>query len=122
MLRVSAALLALASLAFVLAAPGLAKRPPNPSERAGIRAAVEAFVHKQGTPAAKDNRIVRIKVSTVKRVWAAAFVNSPSAGPAVAILKRRAQGWKVVEFGSAIGCDAAPRAVLRDLIGGCEPG
>jgi hypothetical protein len=107
------------AVAAVFASPVLAKRPPTPTERSAIRAAMAAFIEMPGSPAASDNRVTRIRVSTVNARFASAATNSPTAGPAVAILKKRGSTWKVISFGSDTPCSAAPRNALIDLLGEC---
>jgi hypothetical protein len=116
------ALAVLAALGCAVATGASAARRPSAAEARAIRTAAEAFIRKEGTPAAKDNRIIRVVVSTVSPQYARVDVRSKLAGPALMLLRARSDGWKVITFGSGgFGCNLAPRAVLRDLIGGCVP-
>jgi hypothetical protein len=112
-------ILALVALSLLAAAATLAQRPPTAGERAAIRAAMKAFIDKPDSPAAPDDKVTRIRVSTVNTRWATAGTSSPTAGPADAILKKRGSTWKVVSFGSDTPCSVAPRPVLIDLLGAC---
>jgi hypothetical protein len=114
-------------LAVIVAAgavvPALASRFPAPSERRAIRAAMTAYINKPGSPAAKANKVVRIRISTVDKRWATAETFAPNVGAGIAILHHIAARWKVVAFGTGgfeCGPDG-PKAVLKDLIGGCIP-
>jgi hypothetical protein len=118
--RLPVVLLAFA-VAATFVAPALGKRPPTPSERTSIRGAMTAFIQMPDSPVAKDGRVTRIRVSTVNANYATAETFSPSAGYGVAVLRKRGTTWNVRQFGSEIGCDAAPRQVLKDLLGGCVP-
>src|SRR6266508_6081019 len=119
-------LLALVLLALlVVPAVAVASRVPMCSEGKAIRAAMVAFIARPDSPAAKDNKVVKIRVSTVDSWWARADTSSPTVGRATAILhKKSEQGvWKVRAFGSGgfeCGTDA-PKKVLNDLLGGCVP-
>jgi hypothetical protein len=73
------------------------------------------------SPAAHDNHITKITVSSIDARYAAVRVQSPTVGFAVMVLHRSDPGWWVLEFGSSLGCDTAPAAVMRDLAVGCEP-
>jgi hypothetical protein len=118
MLRCVKAKLALVvCAALAVAAPALAARAPTASEARAIRLTVNAFVRMPKSPAAKDNRIVRIRVSTVDRHYA---LDSRSAGPSLAILRLTTR-WRIVSFGSSPRCSAAPRRVRIDLKIPCSP-
>lgn len=117
-MRVFAAALAL----LLLSAPAAwAKRAPSPAERTAIRSAVTGYVAMPGSPAAKDNRIASIAVSTLDPRYSAARLSSPSAGPSEMVFHESHGTWFVVGFGSSLGCDSAPKAVLTDLGVGCSP-
>ena len=73
------------------------------------------------SPAAKDNKIVAISVSTLDRRYAAARLNSKSAGPSELVLHLSMGTWWIEEFGSSLGCYIGPRSVLDDLKIGCMP-
>ncbi len=113
--------LAVAVLALAAAAPAAASRHPSPAEGRAIRATFSGYVHAPGSPAARDNRIVSIAVSTLDARYAAARLDSKSAGPSEMVFHRGAFGWFVVGFGSSLGCNSAPSAVLADLRVGCSP-
>ncbi|MGH3025741.1 MAG: hypothetical protein ACRDLR_04775, partial [Gaiellaceae bacterium] len=98
-----------------------AERAPNGTERAAIAAAFKGYVHEPGSPAAKDNRILSIDVSTLDRRYALVRLNSASAGPSELVLHESHSTWWVLEFGSSLGCNTAPRSVLADLRVGCTP-
>ena len=120
MLRPAAASLLVA--AALVAPAALAKRAPTRAEASAIRRAVAAYVSRAGSPAAKDNRVVAIKASTVAAGYALARLESKAAGPSHALLHRTHGAWKVVDFGSgAFPCSDASAGVLKDLIGGCVP-
>ena len=104
----------------VVASPAAARRP-SASERAAITAAVHGYVNMPSSPAAHDNRITAITVSSIDPRYAAVRLDSPSAGPSLMVLHRSVQVWWVLEFGSSLGCDTAPAAVLRELAVGCQP-
>jgi hypothetical protein len=108
-------------LLLALAAPAGARRPPTVAENKAIRTAMTAFIRK-GDPAAKDNRVIRVVVSTVSPQWALTTQNSPTVGRSSALLHRGPSAWKVVTFGTGgFRCSIAPRKVLRDLDFGCIP-
>jgi hypothetical protein len=83
--------------------------------------AVRGFIETPNSPAASDNRITSIAVSSVDPRYAAVRLNSPSAGPSEMVLHHSGPAWWVLEFGSSLGCDTAPGPVLRDLAIGCSP-
>jgi hypothetical protein len=109
------------TLAAAVAGTASAKRPPTPSERAAIRSAMLAFIRMEGSPVAQDARVTRIRISTVNARYATAETFAASAGYGVAVLRHRGGTWRVRQFGSDIGCGAAPKKVLQDLLGGCVP-
>lgn len=108
-------------VALVLAAPAAGSRPPRAAEAKAIRAAVAAFVAQPSSPAAKDNRVASISVSTLDPRYAAVRLVSRSAGPSELVLHAGLGTWWEVGFGSSLGCDTAPKAVLADLHVGCTP-
>lgn len=112
---------AVGAVALVLAGSALAQRSPSAVERQAIRASFSGYVHLPNSPAAKDNRIVALAVSTLDSRYAAARLVSRSAGPSDMVFHRSRIGWSVVDFGSSLGCDSAPKAVLADLKVGCTP-
>jgi hypothetical protein len=110
-----------ALLALAGAGSAAASRHPGAAEGKAIRASFSGYVHMPNSPAAKDNRILSLAVSTLDTRYAAARLNSKSAGPSEMVFHRGAFGWFVVGFGSSLGCDSAPKAVLADLKIGCTP-
>ena len=114
-----AALLVLAVL--ILSGSALAARQPTSSENAAIRLAVRGFISMPSSPAAKDNKVTAVSVSTLDPRYAAASLDSTSAGPSQMVLHRSGSIWWVVGFGSSMGCDSAPKSVLADLKVGCSP-
>jgi hypothetical protein len=114
------ALLVVASAALVLGLAGVAtaSRAPTASEGRAIRATVERFVAKPGSPA--DGSALRgIRVSTVSPRYAIAKLRSPDAPMlASAVLERRKGRWRVVTFGVAgFPFKGVPERVLNDLLG-----
>jgi hypothetical protein len=114
---------ALVAIAVTLVVVGTAagSRKPTSAEQRAIRQAFAGFVAQPNSPAAKDNRIVTIAVSSLDPRYAVARLNSKSAGPSELVLHRGGFGWWVVGFGSSVGCDSAPTSVMRDLKVGCSP-
>ena len=106
--------------AAILAAPAAARQPTR-NERAAITSTVHAYITMPGSPAAHDNRITRITISSIDPRYAAVRVQSPTVGYAVMVLHHSGPGWWVLEFGSSLGCDTAPASVMRNLAVGCEP-
>jgi hypothetical protein len=109
------------ALALVCALPAAAKRAPTPAEKAAIASAVKGYIHQPGSPAAKDNAIVTVAVSTLDTRYGAVRLSSKSAGPSDMVLHESFGSWWVVGFGSSLGCDSAPKSVLADLRVGCTP-
>jgi len=114
-------LIAVAAAAVICVGSASARRPPNGAERAAIAAAFRGYVHQPGSPAAKDNKIVSIDVSTRDRRYAVVRLESASAGPSGLLLHESHATWWVLELGSSLGCDTAPMSVLVDLHVGCMP-
>jgi hypothetical protein len=109
------------TIALVVAGPASAKRTPTAAQEAGIESAFHAYLHMPHSPAASDNRILSLAVSSLDPRYAAARLNSASAGPSDMVFHRSGPGWWVVGFGSSLGCNTAPTAVLADLAIGCTP-
>lgn len=104
------------ALSAALAATASAKRPPKPGERSAIRATWAAFLAMPDSPAASDDRITKIWISTANTSYARINLSSPTVGPSTALLRKRPSGWRVSQFGSAdFPCRAAPAKVWRDL-------
>jgi len=108
-------------LVCVVAAPASAKRAPSAAERTAIQSSFAGYVAVPGSPAAKDNKVVSIAISTLDSRYAAARLDSKSAGPSEMVFHESHATWFVVGFGSSMGCDSAPKAVLTDLGIGCSP-
>jgi hypothetical protein len=115
--------IALASivLSLLLAGSAAAARKPSSSESKAIRSAVSGFIGTPQSPAAKDNKVVSIAVSTLDRRYASVRLNSKSAGPSDLVLHLSMGAWFPEQFGSSLNCSAAPKAVLADLKVGCTP-
>ncbi|MGH2934178.1 MAG: hypothetical protein ACRDL2_06640 [Gaiellaceae bacterium] len=111
------------SLALVLiVVPSAAgKRAPTQAERSAVGGSVKGFVATPGSPAAKDDRIAATAVSTLDPRYAGVRLTSKNAGPSEMVLHLSRGTWFVVGFGSSLGCDSAPKAVLADLGIGCSP-
>jgi hypothetical protein len=105
---------------LVLAAPAAARKP-TASEEENIRIAITGYIAMPNSPAAKDNKIVTVRVSSLDKRYAAARLNSKSAGPSDIVLHLSMGTWFVEQFGSSLSCEAAPKAVLADLEIGCTP-
>ena len=82
---------------------------------------MHSYITMARSPAAHDNHITKISVSSLDPRYADARVSSPTVGFAEMVLHRSGPAWWVLEFGSSLGCDTGPAAVLRDLGVGCEP-
>ncbi len=106
---------------LVVVTSAAAARKPTASEGKAIRSAIAGYIAMPNSPAAKDNRVVTISISSLDGRYASARLNSKSAGPADIVLHFSMGTWFVQEFGSSLGCDAAPKAVLADLKVGCTP-
>ncbi len=111
-----------ATVALVAAGAASAKRRRRrPLRKAGIESAFHAYLRMPNSPAAADNRILSLSISSVDLRYAVARLNSPSAGPAEMVFHRSGPGWWVVGFGSLLGCNTAPKSVLADLAVSCTP-
>lgn len=106
---------------LVLVGGAAAARKPSPPESKAIRSAIAGYIAMPRSPAAKDNKVVAVHVSTLDKRYASARLNSKSAGPSDLVLHESMGTWFVEEFGSSLNCDAAPKAVLSDLGVGCTP-
>lgn len=66
---------------------------------------------------------LQIKISTTRSAYASAAVSrrlqSCAWGDGSYLLRRTGTRWAVVAEGSEHACSEAPRAVLKDLFGGC---
>lgn len=117
MRRLLVALLAAALVATVLVPAASARRAPTAGEKTAIRAAVERFAARPGSPA-HEATFRRAAVSTVDPAYAMAKLNAGQPVLATAVLARRAGGWKVVSFGLAgFPFAGVPVKVLNDLLG-----
>lgn len=117
--HVGRALVLFVLTALVIAGAGGAMRKPGTPEAKAIRSAVAGYVAMPGSAAAKDNKVVSIAVSTLDSRYASARLSSKSAGASEMVLHRSMGVWWVVQFGSLLGCAAAPKVVLMDLGVGC---
>ena len=109
--------------ALVSAAPAGASRVPTKTEAAAIKTALTAFIKKPNSPAAKNNRIVKIRIASSDKTWASAETFAPNVGGAFALLRLKAGTWQVIGFGTGgfeCGKDG-PKKVLQDLFDGCIP-
>lgn len=116
-------LVALTAAVLAAAAPASAKRAPTVAESKAIRATMTAFIKAKGSPAAKDNKVVKIWVSTIDPSYALVKTNSPTLGLAFALLHRMKGVWKVTGFGTGgfeCGRDG-PSKVITELFGACLP-
>jgi hypothetical protein len=109
------------AVALAVAVPASARHAPTAAQKAGVESAFRAYVHMPQSPAAADNRILSLTISSVDARYAAARLNSASAGPSDMVFHRSGPGWWVVGFGSSLGCNTAPQTVLADLAVGCTP-
>ena len=107
--------------ALAVASAGVAMHRPGTPEARAIRRAVAGYVAMPGSAAAKDNKVVSVAVSTLDSRYASVRLSSNSAGASEMVLHRSVGVWWVVEFGSLLGCAAAPKVVLADLGVGCTP-
>jgi hypothetical protein len=110
-----------AVVALVLAGSALASRAPTFHETQLIGRTVKGYIAMPKSPAAKDNQVVGIEVSTVDARYADVHLSSKSAGPSEMVVHESGSAWWVVDFGSSLGCDTAPASVLDDLNVGCTP-
>jgi hypothetical protein len=104
-----------------LAGTASAARKPTQGEAKAIRRSVAEFIAMPNSPAARNDKIVSILVSTLDPRYAAVRLDSTTVGPSVLVLHRSFGTWFEQNFGSSPWCDAAPKAVLADLHVGCEP-
>ena len=108
----------LLTLAFVGLA-GSATRPARTAEAQGIFLAIQR--HAPRMPIACLP--LRTRVSTTRSAYASATVSrrlrSCAWGDGSYLLRHVGTRWVVVAEGSEHACSEAPRAVLRDLFGGC---
>lgn len=107
--------------ALVIAATASASRAPSPPVAKAIRSAIHGYITQINSPAAKDNTITWIKVSTLDPRYASAWLNSKSAGASMMVLHKSLGTWWVLQFGSSLDCNAAPVAVMKDIKIPCVP-
>lgn len=110
-----------AALLLLVAGSAGASRKPTPSEAAGIRQAFKSFLTMPNSPAAKNNRIQSIRVSTLDPRYAVARLFAKDVGSSELVLHRSGPGWWPVTFGTSVGCEDAPAVVLHELLVGCTP-
>lgn len=116
-------LVALGVLAFsLLITPGAdARRRATPSERAAIIKAAHGRISCKGYPA--GSCVVKVRVSTARRGWAAAYVRPVQPGSNtvqsdVASFRRVNGRWRLHQVGNGGGC-SVPRSVVKDLALAC---
>ena len=121
--RLAIGILLVALVAGLLAVPAGATRRPSQHEAKAIRAATEAWLKQNLEPAFfRKTHILRIAVSSKDHQYAKVLVLVKDVGYNAMLLRATSKGWKVLDFGSGgITCGLAPRAVLKDLFGGCVP-
>jgi hypothetical protein len=113
--------LSLLAVSLLFTAGAVAARKPTAAESKALRSVITGFVAMHSSPAAKDNKIVAITVSTADPRYADAHLNSKTVGYSELVLHRSFGTWWVLEFGSSLGCDTAPKSVMKDLKVGCSP-
>ncbi len=122
MFRTLVAILLISVLAgAALASTASATRRPSAGERLAIRTATEAWLEKNLEPAFLEKTgILGIVVSSANHQYARVNVLIRQVGYDAMLLRATSKGWKVLDFGSGgFGCNLAPRAVMKDLFGGC---
>lgn len=114
---------ALAALLAALIVTGVASasRAPSAAVSKAIRAEVAGFINMPNSPAAKTDKIVSIRISTVDTRYASVRLSSKAVGPSVMVLHESLGSWWVLQFGSELACATAPKAVMKDLDVGCTP-
>jgi hypothetical protein len=118
---VRAVAIGVAVAALVLAGTAAGMRKPSASEAKAIREAVAGFIAMPNSPAAKNDKVVAVSVSTADARYASAQLSSPTVGRSLLLFHLSLDTWWEVAFGSSLGCDSAPKSVLADLKIGCEP-
>jgi hypothetical protein len=108
-------------LALVLAGSAFTFRTPTAKERVAITKAVTGYMNMPNSPMAKDDKVTSLAVSALDPRYAAARLNSKTAGPSEMVLHESQGTWWVEGFGSDLSCSAAPGAVLDLLKIGCSP-
>jgi hypothetical protein len=115
----SVIVLSVLSALVLLASADAARRPARPAEAQGVFAAIQR--HAPTMPIACLP--LRVRVSTTNSSYASAAVSrtlsSCTWGDGEYLLRRVGTRWRVLAEGSEHACSEAPRAVLRDLFGGC---
>lgn len=119
--RLASLLVVLALVAGGIASTASASRRPSAGERQAIRASAEAWLKKNLEPTfLKNTAILRIRISTANHQYARVDILIKQVGYDAMLLRATSRGWKVLNFGSGgFGCKMAPRAVMKDLFGGC---
>ena len=120
MLRLLATIAFFALFALtLLTSAGMTSRPARQAETHGVFAAIQR--HAPRMPIACLP--LRIRVSTTRSAYASAEVSrrlqSCAWGNGSYLLRRSGARWQVLAEGSEHACSEAPRAVLKDLFGGC---
>lgn len=123
MLRLAAWIAVLALAAALLVPVASATRRPTAGEARAIRAASQIWLKRHLERAfLRYTKILRVVVSSANHQYARVDILIKQVGYDAMILRATSRGWKVLDFGSGgFGCDVAPRAVMKDLFGGCVP-
>lgn len=108
-------------IALVLAAPAAAKRTPTKAESSALHTAFSGYLHTPNSPAAANDKIVSIAVSSLDKRYAALQLDSKTVGRATLVMHESLGSWWTVGFGSSLNCATAPGAVLEDLGVPCTP-
>ena len=64
------------------------KRPASAAEAKAVKTTIAAYIAAPKSPAAKDNRVTSVSVSTANKAYALAKLTSKSAGPSNALLHK----------------------------------
>lgn len=103
----------------LIGSAGAATRPARTAEAQGVFAAIQRRAPRMPIACLP----LRIRISTTRSVYASATVSrrlrSCAWGDGSYLLRHVGTRWVVVAEGSEHACSEAPRAVLRDLFGGC---
>ena len=116
--------LLLALVAGLMAVSAGATRRPSPDEAKAIRASTELWLKRNLEPTFyRRTYIHRMVVSSKDHQYAKVLVLVRDVGYNAMLLRATSRGWKVLDFGSSgFNCGIAPRAVLKELFGGCVSG
>jgi hypothetical protein len=119
--RLASICVVFALAAGAVASTASATRRPSAGEWQAIRATSEVWLKQNLEPAfLKNTGILRIVISTANHQYARVDILIKRVGYDAMLLRATSKGWKVLDFGSGgFGCNLAPRAVMKDLFGGC---